>query len=384
MFSKFRWDGKNLLRWIKSAGGCLSARLFYILLFTLFSFSALCLIIDGKAGSITFQDFGSFSVSGASPNLEIKIQYEGKKPQISQELSNYIKEQSQNLLLVVIPIEKEPVFLVSINTLRLSWKESKVENSIFFVKDPPVYPIGSGDRLLVEVYGVEDINKEVVVDPQGFVTLPLVERLSVKDMTLNDLQKYLEEKYSEYIQDPQINIQLKEYGSRFVNVLGEVDSPKRIALKKALRLLDAISEAGGFTAKSGDIEVQRRDATGSLQKILISKDALLSAGEGSENIYVFDQDTINVLPVASIYVSGQVKSPQSIQYTKDLTLLRAIAKAGGFTEWANKDKIIILRQDPSGETKSIRVDASRIEKGKDKDVPLLPNDHIVVYERKLF
>jgi len=365
-------------------GGFFPARLFCILLLTYFSISLFPLSVDGKAGTIVFQDFVSFNISGTSSNLEIAVKYEGKKPTIVEELSTYVTDDEKNKKLIIkVPIEKEPTFSLSLNTLKLSWKEDKVENSIFFVKEPPVYPIGTGDKLLIEVYGVEDINKEVVVDPQGYITLPLIERVSVKEMALNDIQKLLEERYSEYIQDPQINIELKEYGSRSVNVLGEVASPRRIALKKALRLLDAISEAGGFTFKSGDIEVQRRDSTGALQKIRISKDSLLSAGEGKENIFVFDQDTINVLPVASVYVSGQVKSPQSIQYTNDLTLLRAIAKAGGFTEWANKDKIIILR-DSNGETKSIKVDASKIEKGKEKDVTLLPNDHIIVYERKLF
>jgi len=365
-------------------GGCISARLFYVFIFVFFQLWEYPFSIDGKAGSLIFQDFESFSVSGNSSNLEIKITYRGEKPEITQGLYNLIRDEGQNIISIVIPIEKEPGFFVSQNSLKLNWKETAVENSIFFGKDPPVYPIGPGDKLSVEVYGVEDIKKEVIVDPQGYVTLPLVERILVQNMTLNELQRTLEEKYSEYIQDPQINLQLIEYGSRFVNVLGEVDSPRRISLKKALRLLDAISEAGGFSAKSGDIEVQRRDSTGSLQKILISKDALLSAGEGNENIYVFDQDVINVLPVASVYVSGQVKNEQSIQYTKDLTLLRAIAKAGGFTEWANKDKVIILRTSENGETKSIKVDASKIEKGKEKDVPLFPNDHIVVYERKLF
>jgi len=91
-----------------------------------------------------------------------------------------------------------------------------------------------------------------------------------------------------------------------------------------------------------------------------------------------------VLPVSSVYISGQVKSPQGIEYKKDLTLLRAVAKVGGFTEWAKKDKVIILRQDSSGQTQAIKVDVEKIEKGKIEDIPLMPNDQIVVYERKLF
>jgi polysaccharide export outer membrane protein len=133
------------------------------------------------------------------------------------------------------------------------------------------------------------MKKEVTVDPEGFITLPVIDKLKVQGITINDLQRLLEDKLSEYIKDPQINLQLKEYGSRFVNVIGEVTNPRRIPLKRAFRLLDAISEAGGFTQQSGDVEVQRRNPDGSLRKIVIKKDSLLSSGNGNDNIFVFDQ-----------------------------------------------------------------------------------------------
>ena len=83
-----------------------------------------------------------------------------------------------------------------------------------------------------------------------------------------------------------------------------------------------------------------------------------------------------------VYVTGQVKNPGALTWYKDLTLLRAIAKQGGFSQWARKEKVDILRDDGKGGTVTLRVDARAVEKGETEDPALHPNDHIVVNERK--
>lgn len=364
----------------------MTARLLYLaaLLF-LCSIAVYPLVLTGAEGALKIDGISHYVVNQESALVEFIFAFDGKAPEIPAGLDRFVFLQGKDQVVVKVPVDKEPKVSISNNSIRLTWLGAEVStDSVFDIKEPPLYPLGSGDRLLIEVYGVEEMNKEVVIDPLGYITLPLLDKLKAQGMTLNELQKALEEKFREYINDPKVNIELKEYGSRFVNIIGEVEHPGRISLKRAFRLLDAISEAGGFKANSGDVEVQRKETGGGVQKVIIHKDTLLSAGEGNENIFVHDQDTINILPIASVYVSGQVKAPQSLVYNKDLTLLRAIAKAGGFNEWAKKDKVIILRQTQNGETSTMKVDADRIEKGKDNDVPLLPNDHIVVDERKLF
>jgi polysaccharide biosynthesis/export protein len=386
LFSKFRWDGNILITNKLCAGGIITARLLFFISFVLvLPITTNCVSISGNQTSLSIENLPYFSVAENSAAFELKFSYEGDAPEIPQTLDKIVSYEGKNLVVVKIALEKQPSMTFVNGTLKISWRSSDSSvSSIFDIKTPPFYPLGSGDKLLVEVYGIEEIKKEVVVDPTGYVTLPLLDKLKVQGLTLNELQKLLEEKFGDFIKEPQINVQLMEYGSRFVNIIGEVEHPIRIPLKRALRLLDAISEAGGFSEKSGDIEVQRRDSDSVLQKLIISKDSLLSAGQGNENIYLFDQDTINVLPVNSVYISGQVVAPKAIPFTKELTLLRAIALAGGFTQWAKQDKIIILRKDSPGEAKTLKVDANKIAKGKTEDVPLLPNDQIIVYERKLF
>ncbi len=247
----------------------------------------------------------------------------------------------------------------------------------------PTYPLGPGDKLKINVYNVENMNQTVTVDPDGFITFPVLDKVKVKGLTVNQLQAKFQTLLARYVKNPQISIQLVEYGSRYVNVLGEVGSPGRIPLKGALRVLDAVSQAGGFTISSGDVEIQRRDASGKLHKMTVTQEDLLAGNGSQSNIYLRDRDVVNVLSVRSVYVSGEVSRPGSFPYNKDLTLLKAIALAGGFTQWAKKTKVVILRE-KDGKPGAITVNAAKIERGTIDDVPLRPNDHIVVRERKFF
>lgn len=287
-----------------------------------------------------------------------------------------------------VPMSADPSYLWQPSGVTIRWSVAGKPvpadaGGLFAAQEPPDYPLGPGDKLQLKVYNVEDMDQTVVVDPAGYLTFPVLDKVLVKGLTLNQLQQRFEELLAKYLKDPQVSVQLIEYGSRYVNVLGEVANPGRIPLKGAYRVLDAVSQAGGFTAKSGDVEIQRRDEGGTLLSKILTHDELLSGSSEMFNIFVKDQDVINVQPVKSVYVTGEVKKPGSFPYNKDMTLLRAITLAGGFDQWAKKDKVDILREERGGQT-TLQVDATKIEKGKIPDVPLMPNDQIVVRERKFF
>jgi len=78
-------------------------------------------------------------------------------------------------------------------------------------------------------------------------------------------------------------------------------------------------------------------------------------------------------------VKGEVKNPGKYESKKGLTLMQAIALAGGLTRWADKKRTVISRENqPNGQRKEIPVDLDAIFKGKKEDVKVLPNDMIVV------
>ncbi len=78
-----------------------------------------------------------------------------------------------------------------------------------------------------------------------------------------------------------------------------------------------------------------------------------------------------------VYVSGEVRTPGVIRLKTETTILEIIPMVGGFTEWADKSDITIIRKE-NGQEKRIRANYNRIVKGKDPTVKLKAGDVIVV------
>jgi polysaccharide biosynthesis/export protein len=347
------------------------------------------LVIQGVPGQVVLRSDAALSVRNEVDGATLRWFVAGAGgAKVPKDLEAFVRP-AQGGVAVEIPLASHPEVAWRPNELTVKWAVDGGQvpmtspGDLFTEGAAPSYPLGPGDKIQVTVYNVEDMNQTVTVDPGGNITFPVLDKVLVKGFSVNELQKKLEDLLAQFVKAPQVSIQLIEYGSRFVNVLGQVHTPGRIPLKGAFKILDAISQAGGFLEDSGDVEIQRRDASGQLQSRVFTRDELLTGTADRGNIYVLDQDIINVQVVKSVYVNGEVKNPGPFPYNRDMTLLRAITRAGGFTQWANKGRVDILR-DEKGVNRVIHVDAGEVEKGKTPDVPLLPNDQVVVRERKFF
>jgi polysaccharide export outer membrane protein len=116
--------------------------------------------------------------------------------------------------------------------------------------------------------------------------------------------------------------------------------------------------------------------------IEIDLQQLLEQGNAAYNIELQPGDTVNVVPKRRyfIYVYGQVRSPGAYELREEVTLLQAISFAQGVADRAARDRIRILRRKPDGTQEVIQVNLVDIVDGKKPDVPILPNDVIVVPE----
>lgn len=101
----------------------------------------------------------------------------------------------------------------------------------------------------------------------------------------------------------------------------------------------------------------------------------LAAYVDSPSVYVMLEENRS----KRIYIVGRVTSPGEYVLEKNLTVLQAISMAGGFTEWAKKNDIVILRAGPQGQHR-IAFDFDRVVSGKDiaQNILLIPDDVIVV------
>jgi polysaccharide export outer membrane protein len=245
------------------------------------------------------------------------------------------------------------------------------------------YNIGPQDLLTISVFEVPELNITVRVAEDGTIALPLLGVVKVEGLNQLQLENTLATLLEKsYLKNAQVTVFIKEYQSKKVSIIGAVQKTGDYELIGKQTLLQMLSRAGGILEKAGDkIIVIRQYKNGKSASLSIDIEELMLKGNPRLNIPLQPNDIINV-PMeryGDVYIFGQVNEPGQIQMKKSrpLTLLRAIAQAGGFTERARKSAVLITRRQNGKEIK-IKVNVRKILSGKRPDFILKPNDVIYV------
>lgn len=244
------------------------------------------------------------------------------------------------------------------------------------------YRIGTKDLLEIKVFELPELNQTVRVSEDGSVSLSLIGKVDVAGLTAQELEKKLASILDQkYTKASHVTVFIKEYQK--VAVFGAVGKPGNYELVGPTTLLQVISQAGGLTPDTmGELYVFRQGKDGQKGKITINLRDLIK-GDQNLNIDLQPNDVVSIpvdLPV-TVYVYGEVKIPGAIQFkqSQKITLLQAIAQAGGPTEWANKSRVMIKRK-PAGSGKEMKifVNLKDVIAGKKADITLEEGDVIIV------
>ncbi len=250
-------------------------------------------------------------------------------------------------------------------------------------------PVGAEDLLEISVFEIPELSRTVRVSNNGTISLPLLGEIRVGGLTPMELENRLRDELSRrYLQDPQVSVFVREHGSSKVSVLGAVGKPGVYEMIGPRTLLQVLSQAGGLTDDAGAaLYLIRGSADGSAERLPINVNDLMASRDASLNLPIRSGDIISV-PIEEevyIYVDGAVKKPGRFEHpaSRSITLLQAIAKAGGTTDRANLKEIQVLRKGEDGTQTVIQVNLKRIRKGKDLD-PILQDGDIVVVQETFF
>jgi polysaccharide biosynthesis/export protein VpsN len=120
-------------------------------------------------------------------------------------------------------------------------------------KLPPPTPttsVGPGDVFEVSVLGEKDLPKEYRVQPDGTVDFPYLDRLTVSGLEPQQVEDLIKQQFiaKKILVDPQVTLVVKQYNSKKVSVIGAVQKPGSLPWTEGMKLVDAISAAGGFTS----------------------------------------------------------------------------------------------------------------------------------------
>jgi len=251
---------------------------------------------------------------------------------------------------------------------------------------PPtnLFRLGPGDTIEIENLGHPEARSGAVVGPDGKIYYTLLPGLPVWGLTLTESKELLEKELNRYTRvKPELSVSLRNVGSKRIWILGTVQAPGVYPLATPLTLLEALSLAGGATPVGGSLtgmaDLKTSFVMRNGQPLGIDFHRLLGLGDLSQNIYLQPDDFVFIRSsvARNIYVLGAVAAPNVIAYSDRLTLLGALASAGGTVEYSRVGQVAIVR----GSLNSPRialVDYKAIYLGKAPDVRLEPGDIVYV------
>ncbi|MEA2602891.1 MAG: polysaccharide biosynthesis/export protein VpsN [Acidobacteriota bacterium] len=249
----------------------------------------------------------------------------------------------------------------------------------------PTYRIGPRDLISVHVDEDAKLNGDRRVAEDGTVNLSLLGDVPAAGKTTAELAVLLKKLWEDkYMQRASVDVQVLEFRSRPISVIGAVKQPGNLGFSGRWTLLEALTAAGGLTENHGNVAyILRRADNGLSDQVTIDLDDLLLRGDPKLNIPIYANDLINVPGTVeiTIYCLGQVGKPGALVFksSERITILTAIAHAGGLTDRAS-NKILIKRAAGGSGPSDLTIDFKKILAGKEIDVELRQGDVIVVKE----
>lgn len=315
-------------------------------------------------------------------------------------------------------------------------ENSKLENiSVDYLKNLPSndYILGPGDVINIKVSrDYPELDSTVNIDREGTVILPKIKKIYVEGLTTNELTNLLNTAFYEFVKFPSTEIEIKQYRPIRIYVDGEVANPGLQTLSGAFSIgsleedqeneskkqngiisnyfptvFDAIRSSGGITQFSNleEVEVIRINNIsngGGKRKAILNFADVISYGDNSQNIRIYDGDVINVKKLKNnnllqlskatrsnlnpkfinVLVSGRVNNPGNKKLSKSSTLNDGIDIAGGAKVLKGKVRFIRFNNDGTIEQRKLTY-AKNSKRGSYKN-PYLRDGDIILIDNSFF
>jgi polysaccharide export outer membrane protein len=246
----------------------------------------------------------------------------------------------------------------------------------------PAQPIGSNDLLAITVYGAPELTRTVRVSDDGLIRLPMLkQKIAARGLMPADLEQRITTALvaEAILVDPAVTVNVAEYHSRPISVVGAVHRPLTFQAWGKTTLLEAIARAEGLNGDAGtEILVTRPpDSTR-----IIAVKSLIDAADPAANITLEGGEEVRVPQAGRVFVVGNVKKPGTfrIEDSNGLTVLKALAMAEGLMPFAAREAYLYRRGAASGE--EVPVDLRKILDRKSPDVALSANDILYIPDNR--
>lgn len=248
------------------------------------------------------------------------------------------------------------------------------------------YRVGSGDVLAVNVYARPDLStglktegtKGSRVDGAGNLHLPLIGTVPAAGLTVGEIREKLETALRRYLQEPSVVVEVAEYHSKPLYLMGQFRTPGVQYMDRPMTLMQGISLGNGF------------DAAANLRGVRLLRDrkiapvdiySLILDGRIEQNIWLKAGDTIFIPDNRSqnVFVFGAVNKPGPLPMPQGrMNILEALASSDPRTVGLDLGNVRIIRSLTTTSGELLVVDVARIRRGETLPLQLMEGDVIYV------
>lgn len=160
----------------------------------------------------------------------------------------------------------------------------------------PEYQIRAGDQLDIKFYYNTDLNEQVIVRPDGRISLQLAHEIIAAGLTPAQLTALLTKKYAEELDKPEITVIVRSFGGQRVYVDGEVNKPGIINLTTPMTVVQSLAEAGGVkdTARTSELVIIRRGPDTRPIALVMNMEKVVDGTEMGRDLYLMPNDIVYV------------------------------------------------------------------------------------------
>ncbi len=233
------------------------------------------------------------------------------------------------------------------------YNKSKIEEANYKIKKYSniydynyEYILGPADKIFINLTDTDDLDGSYLVDQDGMIDLPFIGKVKVNGLSLNDTQNILTDVIKEFYKNPELQLNIEEFNSSKVYIVGAVRNQKTINLnQKPIKLIEAAIDAN-FNPSAADKlfgtkGFLRRD--NKVYKINLTN--AFSGSDEKENFYLKKNDVIFIDRNSdAIHVFGEVTKPGVYFPNLDYSLTELISTSGLNQITANAKKVYVIRE----------------------------------------
>lgn len=237
--------------------------------------------------------------------------------------------------------------------------------------------IAPGDLLHIQVADTPEMDEDARVTDQGMVPIVGIGDVKVAGLTPSDAAAVVHDRLidSHYLNHPQVSINVEEFATLQVSIIGEVKTSGAYAIATPRPILDVLALAGGLTPEANrHILIERKGDQQHPLDYYVSNNGTQAI---EQQVMVKPGDTIVVSRAGIVYILGDVNRPGGYVMSNNesqLTLLQGLALAGGVTRAAKLGHAHLIRKKLGGGFIDTELSVGDIQKGKQPDLALLPGD----------